>query len=116
LVYSGVPTFANLYVKPENRNQGIGSALTKRCVRIAKQMGIETLRLETFLDGYYERLGWYHTGYCYDPESGQKQPKVYRLNFVSLPPWECSFDYRRHEDDRQDWKDYLELKRQLTAE
>lgn len=53
------PWLAGLYVRPDRRRQGIGSALTRHAVLAAAQMGVKRLYLYTeSARGLYERLGW----------------------------------------------------------
>ena len=53
------PWLAGLYVRPESRRNGIGSALTKHVVLISAQMGITRLFLYTkTAQGLYLKLGW----------------------------------------------------------
>jgi N-acetylglutamate synthase-like GNAT family acetyltransferase len=53
------PWLAGLYVRPESRRHGIGSALTKYIVQVSGQMGIERLYLYTkTAQGLYLKLGW----------------------------------------------------------
>jgi GNAT superfamily N-acetyltransferase len=54
------PWLACVYVKPEHRRQGIGSALVHRVIREAKELGADNLYLYTTpdKDGFYARFGW----------------------------------------------------------
>jgi len=53
------PWLANVYVTPEYRSQGIGTALVKRVVKEAVELGIEPLYLFTpDREGFYASLGW----------------------------------------------------------
>ena len=53
------PWLASLLVLPEFRNRGIGAALVREAVAIAKRLGIARLYLYTDdARPYYERLGW----------------------------------------------------------
>ncbi len=53
------PWLAGLYVRPENRRHGIGSALSKYMVRVSERMGIKRLYLYTkTAQGLYLKLGW----------------------------------------------------------
>ena len=56
------PWMADLYVCPECRSQGIGSALQDFIIAKAKQLGYPTLYLYTPLVGYYEKKGWEYLG------------------------------------------------------
>jgi GNAT superfamily N-acetyltransferase len=56
------PWMADLYVCPEFRGRGIGSALQDLAIRKAKEMGYGELYLYTPLAGYYEKKGWEHLG------------------------------------------------------
>ena len=50
----------DVFVAPEFRGQGIGSALAMRIVEIAKSRGIGSLHLQTqnLTGGLYAKLGW----------------------------------------------------------
>jgi GNAT superfamily N-acetyltransferase len=54
------PWLASVYVKPEHRRQGIGSALVCRVIQEAKELGVDNLYLYTTpdKDGFYARFGW----------------------------------------------------------
>jgi len=53
------PWLAGLYVKPEKRGQGIGSALTNHAVKVAALMGVNRLYLYTeSARDLYRKLGW----------------------------------------------------------
>jgi len=53
------PWLANVYVTPEHRSQGTGTALVQRVVKEAVELGIETLYLFTpDREGFYASLGW----------------------------------------------------------
>ena len=53
------PWLASVYVSPQHREQGIGSALVRRTVEEAKKLEIETLYLFTpDREKFYKRLGW----------------------------------------------------------
>lgn len=53
------PWLAEVYVRPEYRQRGIGSALVQRVVREAEVLDVQTLYLYTFdREAFYERLGW----------------------------------------------------------
>ena len=53
------PWLADLYVAPEQRNRGVGSALVKQLELWALHNGIETLYLITrYREDFYRRLGW----------------------------------------------------------
>ncbi|MEW6376137.1 MAG: GNAT family N-acetyltransferase [Thermodesulfobacteriota bacterium] len=48
-----------VYVVPENRNKGIGSALVKRAEMKAKELGVKTLYLHTpDKERFYLKRGW----------------------------------------------------------
>ncbi len=51
------PWLAALYVEPEYRRRGVGSALVGELQRRAEAMGIGELYLGTDNPGFYERLG-----------------------------------------------------------
>lgn len=53
------PWLAAVFVAPEFRQRGIGSALVRRIVAEAKQLGVKRLYLYTpDKEGFYSRLGW----------------------------------------------------------
>jgi GNAT superfamily N-acetyltransferase len=54
------PWLASVYVAPEFRRQGIGSALVERVVGEARALGVSRLHLYTpDKEGFYARLGWH---------------------------------------------------------
>ncbi|MCD1295534.1 N-acetyltransferase [Methanocella sp. CWC-04] len=56
------PWMADLYVLPEYRSKGIGSALQDFVLKKAKELGYGTIYLYTPLTGYYEKKGWEYMG------------------------------------------------------
>jgi predicted N-acetyltransferase YhbS len=53
------PWLAGIFVKPQCRGKGIGSALVKRIEAAARSLGASTLYLYTpHTESLYERLGW----------------------------------------------------------
>jgi GNAT superfamily N-acetyltransferase len=49
----------SVYVRPEERNQGIGSHLIEQAAREAQRLGVEDLYLyTTYSESLYARLGW----------------------------------------------------------
>jgi GNAT superfamily N-acetyltransferase len=53
----------DLYVKPEKRNKGIGSALLDEIMRWGKKMGVKRYQLvadrnNSYALGYYKKQGW----------------------------------------------------------
>jgi GNAT superfamily N-acetyltransferase len=56
------PWMADLYVCPEYRSHGIGSALQDFILRKAKDCGFRTVYLYTPLKEYYEKKGWEYMG------------------------------------------------------
>jgi GNAT superfamily N-acetyltransferase len=52
------PWMADLYVPPECRGEGVGSALQDFVLEEAKKRGFCQVFLETSLNGYYEKKGW----------------------------------------------------------
>jgi GNAT superfamily N-acetyltransferase len=55
------PWLAGMYVRPDCRGQGVGSALVRHLVSKCADMGIERLYLYTHsARGFYEKLGWSH--------------------------------------------------------
>lgn len=57
------PWLAGVYVKPDRRQQGVGSVLVRHAVGKVAEMGIRRLYLYTHsARGFYEKLGWYYIG------------------------------------------------------
>ena len=56
------PWMADLYVAPEYRSRGIGSALQDYILEKAVERGYREVYLYTPLTGYYEKKGWGYTG------------------------------------------------------
>ena len=55
------PWLASVFVKPEYRNQGIGSALVRHVMQQAKLSNVEKLYLYTpDRETFYHKLGWNH--------------------------------------------------------
>jgi GNAT superfamily N-acetyltransferase len=53
------PWLAALFVLPDHRRRGIGTALTRRCEQEARTLGLSRLYLYTTLaENFYARLGW----------------------------------------------------------
>jgi GNAT superfamily N-acetyltransferase len=54
------PWLASVFVAPEHRRQGIGTALIRRVIQEAEALGTDNLYLFTTPDkhGFYARLGW----------------------------------------------------------
>ena len=53
------PWLARVYVAPEQRRQGVGTALVNRAVALAGWLGVEELYLYTpDKERFYARLGW----------------------------------------------------------
>lgn len=52
------PWMADLFVPPEYRNRGVGSALQDFVLAEAKRRGFGEVYLYTPLTGYYEKKGW----------------------------------------------------------
>jgi N-acetylglutamate synthase-like GNAT family acetyltransferase len=54
------PWLASVFVAPQHRGQGIGTALVRRVIQQARMLGIAQLYLFTTPDkkGFYARLGW----------------------------------------------------------
>jgi predicted N-acetyltransferase YhbS len=56
------PWMADLFVHPEYRSRGIGSALQDFIMVKAKTLGYQAIYLYTPLVGYYEKKGWVYVG------------------------------------------------------
>ena len=53
------PWLSSIYVLPENRGQGIGTALVQRVIEEARELNVETLYLFTSdRKGFFASLGW----------------------------------------------------------
>jgi GNAT superfamily N-acetyltransferase len=53
------PWLAGLFVHPEHRDRGVGTALTRFCEAEAAALGVRTLYLYTErAEGFYQRRGW----------------------------------------------------------
>lgn len=54
------PWLASVFVAPEHRGQGLGTALVRRVIQEAETVGVAQLYLFTTPDkhGFYARLGW----------------------------------------------------------
>jgi GNAT superfamily N-acetyltransferase len=60
------PWLAGVYVKPERRGQGVGSALVRHAVAKVGEMGIGRLYLYTSpAREFYDKLGWRHVANDY---------------------------------------------------
>lgn len=72
------PWLSSVYVTPEQRNKGVGSALARHVVQAAASMGMETVYLFTpHSEAMYARMGWQvveHTDY-----------RGHRLTVMSIP-------------------------------
>jgi GNAT superfamily N-acetyltransferase len=53
---------ADLFVHPDYRSRGIGSALQDFILAKAKELGFQAIYLYTPLVGYYEKKGWAYMG------------------------------------------------------
>jgi N-acetylglutamate synthase-like GNAT family acetyltransferase len=87
---------ASVYVTPERRRQGIGSALVVRIAEEARAMGIERLYLYTpDKEAFYKRLGW-HT-----LEQTQYRGYLVSVMALSLAPSDaaCAGDVPSDHDD-----------------
>ena len=59
------PWLAGVFVKPQCRGKGIGSALVRRIESEVRSLGVSTLYLYTpHTESLYERLGWSVTERC----------------------------------------------------
>ena len=53
------PCLANVYVSPDSRKQGVGSALVQKAVHQARELGVKKLYLFTpDKEDFYLSLGW----------------------------------------------------------
>ncbi|WP_424358804.1 GNAT family N-acetyltransferase [Methanocella sp. MCL-LM] len=70
------PWMADLYVPPEHRSKGIGSALQEYALTRAKELGYTALYLYTPLSGYYEKTGWEYV--CDEVDKEGEKVRVYK--------------------------------------
>jgi predicted N-acetyltransferase YhbS len=92
------PWLASVYVDPEYRRRGIGSALVQRVVEEARALGVSILYLYTpDREAFYSRLGWQvaertlYRGY---------QQVVMSLNLASRQSGQCPEEAERDPDPR----------------
>lgn len=72
------PWMADLYVHPEYRSRGIGSALQDFILAKAKELGYPSVYLYTPLIGYYEKKGWEFLGDEMDRDG--EIVRIYKIN------------------------------------
>jgi GNAT superfamily N-acetyltransferase len=72
------PWMADLYVPPEYRNRGIGSALQDFVLADARRRGFDEIYLYTPLTGYYEKKGWEYV--CDEMDRDCQIVRIYRKN------------------------------------
>ncbi|CAJ36762.1 GNAT family N-acetyltransferase [Methanocella arvoryzae] len=70
------PWLADLFVPPEHRSKGIGTALQNYAVEKAKEFGYPALYLYTPLEGYYEKSGWEYV--CDEVDKEGEKVRVYK--------------------------------------
>ncbi len=73
------PWMADLYVCPEYRSKGIGSALQDFILSKAKELGFGAIYLYTPLVGYYEKKGWKYMGNEMDRDG--EMVRIYKKKF-----------------------------------
>jgi GNAT superfamily N-acetyltransferase len=73
------PWLADLYVRPEYRSHGLGSALQGFALAEAKKRGYKEIYLYSELTGYYERNGWAYLG-----DEIERDGKIVRIYKKSL--------------------------------
>ncbi len=71
------PWMADLFVPPEYRSRGIGSALQDFVLAEAKKLGFDKIYLYTPLKGYYEKKGWEFV--CEEMDRDCQIVRVYRM-------------------------------------
>jgi len=74
------PWIACVIVKPEHRNKGLGSAMTKKGVEIVRGLGYKNMYLITHHEGYYEKLGWEFMETA--PFKGSKTIRLYKKEII----------------------------------
>lgn len=74
------PWMADLYVLPEYRSRGIGSALQDFILDEAKKRGYPSIYLYTPLVGYYEKKGWEYVGDEMDRDCSIV--RIYKKNII----------------------------------
>ena len=70
------PWMADLYVPPEHRGKGVGSALQDFILGEARRRGFDKMYLYTPLKGYYEKKGW--EPMCEEMDRDRSIVRVYR--------------------------------------
>lgn len=71
------PWMADLFVPPEYRSRGIGSALQDFVLAEAKRLGFDEIYLYTPLKGYYEKKGWEFV--CEEMDRDCQIVRIYRI-------------------------------------
>jgi len=72
------PWLGGVIVKLNRRNEGIGSYMVRKAIRITKELGYGELFLSTQLIDYYDRLGWNYI--CNVPDENGRYLKLYRFD------------------------------------
>lgn len=72
------PWMADLYVVPEYRSRGAGSALQDLIIGKAGELGYSEIYLYTPLSGYYEKKGWEYLGDETDRDG--ETVRIYRMD------------------------------------
>jgi len=75
------PWLADLYVPPEYRSMGVGSALQDFALAKTKELGYPALYLYTPLIGYYEKSGWEYV--CDETDKEGEKVRVYKKTLCS---------------------------------
>ncbi len=72
-----------MYIKPNNRKAGIGAALLKKAIEMAKEIGYEKIRLDT-LDNMHSAINLYKKAGFYQIEPYYFNPEKNALFFEKI--------------------------------
>ncbi len=72
------PWYACHYIEPDHRGRGLGKLLLDHAVRLAGELGFDSVYLSTDHQGYYEKYGWKRIEDGYEPSGAPT--RIYRFN------------------------------------